>query len=100
MVHGAGWIQNSEKNLLELLRQRFKIVQKAKHHVKKKAWLLDTTQSGAVEALIDFFNGKFKGMKAVEFSMWARVYRKHKGDFVTLNKIQKQQRQLRNRDKK
>jgi len=28
-----------------------------------------------------------KGIKSVEYRIWARSYVKHKGDFVTLNKI-------------
>jgi hypothetical protein len=39
IVHGAGWIQNSEKELFEMLRIRWKIKAKVKLHVNKKAWM-------------------------------------------------------------
>ena len=40
-----------------------------------------------------------RGMKAVEYRIWARSYIKHKGDALDLAKIQLQLQQLRNRHK-
>jgi len=88
MVHGAGWIQKGEKALLESMRYRLCIKAKVKTHVSGKYWMLDTTAATAVETMIPFFEGKLKGMKAVEVRKWARSYRKHKGDFEKLNKLQ------------
>lgn len=92
LVHGAGWIQTNEKELLELMRQRWHIKTKVKLHVKGQAWVLDTTASKAVETLIVFFEGKLKGMKAIEVRKWARSYRKFKGHYKELEKLQNQLR--------
>lgn len=93
IVHGARWIQNSEKRVLEILRIRWKIQAKVKLHVKKKAWIQETTSSSAVENFLSFFEKKIKGMKAVEMRKWARAYRKHRGNFPALEKLQNEQRQ-------
>ena len=93
MVHGAGWIHQAEQALLESMRYRFNIRANVKKHVSGKYWMLDTTAAAAVETLILFFEGKMKGMKAVELRKWARSYRKHKGDFHKLHKLQASLRQ-------
>ena len=36
-----------------------------------------------------------KGMKSVEYRIWARSYNKHKGDFKSLDRIRNQMRTLR-----
>uniref|UniRef100_UPI0023F26224 homing endonuclease n=1 Tax=Leptographium procerum TaxID=100367 RepID=UPI0023F26224 len=46
-----------------------------------------TTNSRAVSNIIDYYSNTMKGMKAVEFRIWARSYVKHKGDFDKLSKI-------------
>jgi len=35
-----------------------------------------------------------KGMKSLEFRVWERSYKKHKGDFEALNKIRNQIRKM------
>jgi hypothetical protein len=92
MVHGAGWTQNHEPEILERMRQRWKLKAKVKLHQNGKAWLLDTTAGSAVETLIPFFEGKLKGIKAVEVRKWARSYRKHKGNFKALRALQNELR--------
>lgn len=46
-----------------------------------------TTNSRAISNIIDYYTNTFKGMKAVEFRIWARSYVKHKGNFDRLQKI-------------
>lgn len=55
----------------------------------KKAgyYTIVTTNSRAIENIIKYYNNTMKGMKSVEYRIWARSYLNHKGDFVTLNKI-------------
>jgi hypothetical protein len=36
-----------------------------------------------------------KGMKSLEYRIWARAYVKHKGDFIQLNTIREQMRGIR-----
>lgn len=54
-----------------------------------------TTNSRAIENIIAYFDSCFKGMKAVEYRIWARSYVKHKGDFLKLEKIRTTMRGLR-----
>jgi hypothetical protein len=56
---------------------------------------LVTTNSRAIENLIEFFHNTLKGMKSVEYRIWARSYNKHKGDFKSLDSIRNQMRTLR-----
>ena len=92
IVHGAGWIQKDEHQLLEQMRKRWKIKVNLKVHSHNKSWVLDTTAADAVETLIPFFEKKLKGIKAVELRKWARSYRKFKGNFEKLVVLQSQMR--------
>lgn len=98
IVHGAGWVQAHEKELLECMCTRWNIKAKVKLHVKKKCWMLETTAKSAVERLIPFFENKLKGMKAVEVRKWARSFRKDRGNFVQLQKLQSQLRKAKNQN--
>lgn len=84
IVHGFGWTQKDEKILLERIKDSFFLKVKLKKNINGFYWILDTTSSKAVEIAIDFFEGNFKGMKAVEISKWARTYRKYKGNYDKL----------------
>jgi hypothetical protein len=93
IVHGLGWIQKHEKELLESLRLRFHLKVQVKKHSRGPYWMLDTTSSKAVIMAIEFFEKNLKGMKAVEVSKWARSFRKYKNNFEKLQKLQKSIRQ-------
>jgi hypothetical protein len=54
---------------------------------KSNYFSISTTNSRAIENIIDYYKNTMKGMKSVEYRIWARSYNKHKGDFVSLNKI-------------
>jgi hypothetical protein len=56
---------------------------------------LATTNSRAIENLIEFFHNTLKGMKSLEYRIWARSYNNHKGDFKSLDSIRNQMRTLR-----
>lgn len=57
--------------------------------VKKKQgyYSLSTTNSRAIENIILFYKNTMKGMKSVEYRIWARSYVKNKGNFMALNQI-------------
>lgn len=46
-----------------------------------------TTNSRAISNIIDYYSKTMKGMKAVEFRIWARSFVKHKGNYEKLSKI-------------
>lgn len=79
IVHAASWVLKDQLPLLELLRRRWQIKANVKKYSGTKWDILDITASSAVETLIPFFEGNLKGNKRVEFSKWARSYRKYKG---------------------
>jgi hypothetical protein len=62
--------------------------------------MLDTTNSRCIENLIVYFKDQIKGMKAVEYRIWARSFFKHRGNPEALKQVQAQLNTLRNRHKR
>jgi len=65
--------------------------------VMSKSWLIGFTEAGyytivttnsrAIENIIQYYKNTMKGMKSVEYRIWSRSYVKNKGNFIALNKI-------------
>jgi hypothetical protein len=87
IVHGFGISQKLDKIVLEGIRCILHIPTAVKFKSKHNYYILDTTNSRAIENIIKYFHNTMKGMKAVEYRIWARSYVKHKGDFSILWKI-------------
>ncbi|MBJ6361999.1 hypothetical protein JFN88_12055, partial [Paenibacillus sp. MAHUQ-46] len=93
-VHGFGITQKRDSHVLENIRKILHISTKVKYN-KYQFYSLDTTNSRAIENIIQYFTGshntntKFKSIKGLEFRIWARSYIKHKGNFIKLEIIQK-----------
>nr|QBM09693.1 hypothetical protein [Dactylella sp.] len=62
---------------------------------KKTYYTAVTTNSRAISNIIDYYNNTMKGMKAVEFKIWARSYVKDKGNYEKLRKLRDNIRVLR-----
>jgi hypothetical protein len=62
---------------------------------KNTYYAVVTTNSRAIENIISYFESCIKGMKSVEYRIWARSYVKHKGDHEKLSKIRETMRNLR-----
>lgn len=63
---------------------------------KKKTYnSVVTTNSRAIANIIEYFSNTMKGIKAVEYRIWARSFIKHKGNFEKLNKIRENVRAFR-----
>ena len=62
---------------------------------KKTYYAVVTTGSRSIENIISYFNNCIKGMKAVEFRIWARSHVKFKGNHERLIKIREIIRNLR-----
>jgi hypothetical protein len=58
-----------------------------KYKSKYNHYILDTTNSRAIENIIEYFHNTMKGMKAVEYQIWARSYYKDKGNYTNLSKV-------------
>ena len=62
---------------------------------KKTHYTVVTTNSRSIYNIIEYYSNTMKGIKVVEFRIWARSFVKHKGNFSKLHKIRKKIRLLR-----
>ena len=93
IVHGFAISQKLDPLVLISIGHILGIKTKVRYN-KAGFFLLDTTNSRAIENIIEYFNYSMKGMKALEYRIWARSYVKHKGDFQQLYKIRELLRNL------
>lgn len=54
---------------------------------KKTHYTVVTTNSRSISNIIEYYSNTMKGIKAVEFRIWARAFVKHRGNFFELQKI-------------
>ena len=87
IVHGFGLSQKLDRVVLEGIRSILHIPTIVKYKSKHNYYMLDTTNYRAVENIIKYFYNTMKGMKSVEYRIWARSYVKNKGNFTELCKI-------------
>ncbi len=87
IVHGFGISQKLDKIVLEGIRRILYIPTIVKFKSNHNYYILDTTNSKAIENIIKYFHNTMKGMKSVEYRIWSRSYSKYKGDFDRLCKI-------------
>jgi len=81
--------------VLEAIGLTLHIPTKVKFKSKHNHYALDTTNSRAIENIIKYFQNTMKGMKSLEYRIWARSYVKHKGNFSKLSEIRDFIRKLR-----
>ena len=62
---------------------------------KKKYNTVVTTNSRAISNIINYYKNTMKGMKALEYRIWAKSYIKYKGNFLKLNNIRNLIRDIR-----
>ena len=89
IVHGFGITQKLDRVVLDGIRHILHIPTEVKYKSNHNYYMLDTTNSRAVENIINYFYNTMKGMKAVEYRIWARSYVKNKGNLTELSKIRK-----------
>jgi hypothetical protein len=87
IVHGFSISQKLDRIVLEGIRRILHIPTTIKFKSNHNYYILDTTNSRTIENIIEYFHNTMKGMKSVEYKIWARSYVKHKGDFDKLWKI-------------
>lgn len=95
IVHGFGLTQKLDKHVLEGIRIILHIKNPVRFKELQDYYILDTTNSRAIENIIDFFKDTMKGVKSLEYRIWARSYRKNKGDHEKLYNIRNIVRNLR-----
>lgn len=87
IVHGFGISQKLDEIVLEGIRRILHIPTVIRFKSEHNYYILYTTNSRAIGNIIKYFRNTMKGMKSVEYRIWARSYVKHKGDFDKLCKI-------------
>ncbi len=95
IVHGFGLTQKLDKVVLEGIAIMLHIKNPVRFKELHNYYLLDTTNSRAVENIIFFFKNRMKGVKSLEYRIWARSYSKNKGDYAKLYNIRNIIRELR-----
>lgn len=76
--HGFGITQKKDRIILEGIKEIFKIPSKVRKKELHNYYLLDNTNSRVNLDLIEYFKDSFKGIKSLQYSIWARSFRKSK----------------------
>lgn len=87
IVHGFGLTQKLDCVILQAIGLILHIPTKVKFKSNHNYYILDTTNSRAIKNIIDYFENTMKGMKSVEYRIWARSFVKHKGNYYKLSDI-------------
>lgn len=95
IVDGFGLTQKLDKVVLEGIAIMLHIKNPVRFKELHNYFILDTTNSRAVENIIFFFKDTMKGVKSLEYKIWARSYSRNKGDYTKLYKIRNMIRKLR-----
>jgi len=95
IVHGFGLSQKLDKIVLDGIALMLHISNPVIFKELHNYYILDTTSSRAVENIILFFRDTMKGVKSLEYRIWARSYYKNKGDYNKLFNIRNLVRKLR-----
>lgn len=95
IVHAFGLTQKLDSIVLESIRLILHIPTTVKFKQNHNYYILDTTNSRAIENIIDYFKNTMKGIKSLEYRIWSRSYIKNKGNYVKLSVIRDFLRKLR-----
>jgi Cytochrome C and Quinol oxidase polypeptide I/LAGLIDADG endonuclease len=95
IVHAFGITQKLDKVVLEAIRIMLHIKNPIKYKELHNYYILDTANSRAIENIIVFFKNTMKGIKSLEYRIWARSYTKNKGNYYKLSNIRDMIRKLR-----
>lgn len=98
IVHGFGLTQKLDSIVLESIRILLYINNKVMYKEIYNHYILDTTNSRAVEYIIQYFRNTMKGVKSLEYRIWARSYVKHKNNNSKLFEIRELIRKLRKKN--
>jgi len=87
IVHGFGLTQKLDKIVLKGIGLMLHINNPVTYKELHNHYILDTTNSRAIENIIVYFKDTMKGVKSLEYRIWARSYAKNKGDYDKLYNI-------------
>ena len=69
IVHGFGLTQKLDSIVLQGIKLTLHIPTAVKFRAKHNFYLLDTSNSRAIENIIEYFHNTMKGMKSLEFKL-------------------------------
>jgi hypothetical protein len=95
IVHGFGLTQKLDKVVLDGIGIMLHIKNPVRFKELHNHYILDTTNSRAIENIILCFKDTMKGVKSLEYRIWARSYTKNKGDYNKLLSVRNLVRKLR-----
>jgi len=95
IVHGFGLTQKLNSIVLESIGLILHLPNSVKYKELHNYYILDTTNSRAIENIIEYFHNTMKGIKSAEYRIWARSYIKHKGNYEKLSIIREMLRNMR-----
>ena len=95
IVHGFGLTQKLDEIVLQAIGLKLHINNPVRYKELHNHYILDTTNSRAIENIIIFFKNTMKGVKSLEYRIWARSYTKNKGNYLELYNIRNTIRNLR-----
>lgn len=94
VVHGFGLTQKLDEIVLQSIGLILHIPNSVRYREMHNHFILDTTNSRAIENIVDYFKGTMKGMKSLEYRIWSRSYNNNKGDHDKLREIRNTVRKL------
>lgn len=95
IVHGFGLTQKLDEVVLQAIGLILHISNPVRYKEIYNHYILDTTNSRAIQNIIDYFKDTMKGVKSLEYKIWARSYNRNKGDYKKLHLIRDMVRKLR-----
>ena len=95
IVHGFGLTQKLDKVVLDGIGIMLHIKNPVRFKELHNHYILDTTNSRAIENIILFFKDTMKRVKSLEYRIWARSYVNNKGDYNRLLTVTNMIRELR-----
>lgn len=95
IVHGFGLTQKLDEIVLQAIGFTLHISNPVTYKEIYNHHILDTTNSRAIENIMIYFKDTMKGVKSLEYRIWARSYSNNKGDYDKLQKVRNMVRKLR-----
>ena len=95
IVHGFGLTQKLDEIVLQSIGLILHISNSVRYKEIYNHYIIDTTNSRAIENIIIYFKDTMKGVKSLEYRIWARSYNRSKGDYDKLYKIRDMVRKVR-----
>ena len=95
IVHGFGLTQKLDEIVLQAIGLTLHISNSVRYKEIYNHYILDTTNSRAIENIIIYFKDTMQGVKSLEYKIWARSYNRNKGDYIKLYLIRDMVRKLR-----